>query len=49
MIYNSIIDTIGDTPLVELPRLSAELKPKGRVLAKLAAERAAKEPPRGEG
>ena len=34
-VYASIIDTIGDTPLVELPRLSAELKPKGRVLAKL--------------
>ncbi|MDR3512955.1 MAG: cysteine synthase A [Caulobacteraceae bacterium] len=34
-IYDSIIDTIGDTPLVRLPRLSAELKPKGEVLAKL--------------
>ena len=34
-IYDSIIDTIGDTPLVRLPRLSAELKPKGVVLAKL--------------
>lgn len=34
-IYGSILDTIGDTPLVELPRLSAELKPKARVLAKL--------------
>jgi len=34
-VYASIVDTIGDTPLVELPRLSAELKPKGRVLAKL--------------
>ncbi|MBU1325126.1 MAG: cysteine synthase A [Alphaproteobacteria bacterium] len=34
-VYGSIVDTIGDTPLVELPRLSAELKPKGRVLAKL--------------
>jgi cysteine synthase A len=34
-VYASIIETIGDTPLVELPRLSAELKPKGRVLAKL--------------
>jgi cysteine synthase A len=33
--YDSIIDTIGDTPLVRLPRLSAELKPKGEVLAKL--------------
>src|ERR1700712_1687047 len=34
-IYDSILDTIGDTPLVGLPRLSAELKPKGRVVAKL--------------
>jgi cysteine synthase A len=34
-VYASILDTIGDTPLVELPRLSAELKPKARVLAKL--------------
>src|SRR5271163_2027520 len=34
-IYDSIIDTIGDTPLVRLPRLSAELKPKGEVMAKL--------------
>lgn len=34
-VYGSIIDTIGDTPLVELPRLSAELKPQARVLAKL--------------
>ncbi len=34
-IYPSIIETIGDTPLVELPRLSAELKPQARVLAKL--------------
>ena len=34
-IYNSILDTIGDTPLVRLPRLTAELKPKGEVLAKL--------------
>src|SRR5690606_23051090 len=34
-VYDSIIDTIGDTPLVGLPRLSAELKPKARVLAKL--------------
>ncbi len=33
--YPSILDTIGDTPLVRLPRLSAELKPKGEVLAKL--------------
>jgi len=34
-IYGSILETIGDTPLVALPRLSAELKPKARVLAKL--------------
>lgn len=34
-IYDSILDTIGDTPLVGLPRLTAELKPKGTVLAKL--------------
>jgi cysteine synthase A len=34
-IYDSIVDTIGDTPLVRLPRLSAALKPKGEVVAKL--------------
>jgi len=34
-IYDSIIDTIGDTPLIRLPRLTAALKPKGTVLAKL--------------
>ena len=34
-IYDSIVDTLGDTPLVRLPRLTAELKPKGEVLAKL--------------
>ena len=34
-IYDSIIDLIGDTPLVRLPRLTAQLKPKGEVLAKL--------------
>ncbi len=34
-VYESIIDTIGDTPLVRLPRLTAELKPKAEVLAKL--------------
>nr|WP_226637040.1 cysteine synthase A [Brevundimonas poindexterae] len=34
-VYGSILETIGDTPLVELPRLSAELSPKARVLAKL--------------
>src|SRR3569832_2004463 len=34
-VFDSVIDTIGDTPLVRLPRLSAELKPKAEVLAKL--------------
>jgi cysteine synthase A len=34
-IYASIVDTLGDTPLVALPRLTADLKPKGEVLAKL--------------
>jgi len=34
-VYDSILDTIGDTPLVRLPRLSAQLKPRGEVLAKL--------------
>jgi cysteine synthase A len=34
-IYDSILDTVGDTPLVRLPRLSAALKPRGQVLAKL--------------
>ena len=34
-IYDSILDTIGNTPLIRLPRLTAELKPKGTVLAKL--------------
>eukprot|EP01037_Dinobryon_pediforme_P014943 gene14943-15081_t len=34
-IYDSIIDTMGDTPLVRLPNLSAELKPVATVLAKL--------------
>ena len=34
-IYDSILDTIGDTPLVRLPRLSAEYRPKAEVLAKL--------------
>jgi cysteine synthase A len=34
-VYDSITDTIGDTPLVRLPRLSAELNPKADVLAKL--------------
>src|ERR1700679_2208225 len=34
-IYDSVLDTIGDTPLIRLPRLTAELKPKGDVVAKL--------------
>jgi cysteine synthase A len=34
-IYDSIIDTIGDTPLVRLPNLTRALQPKGEVLAKL--------------
>ena len=34
-VYDSIVDTIGDTPLVRLPRLSAELNPRAEVLAKL--------------
>lgn len=34
-IYDSVIDLIGDTPLVRLPHLTAELKPKGEVVAKL--------------
>jgi cysteine synthase A len=34
-IFDSILDTVGDTPLVRLPRLAAALRPKGEVLAKL--------------
>ncbi|ACG79766.1 cysteine synthase [Phenylobacterium zucineum HLK1] len=34
-IYDSILDTMGDTPLVRLPHLTAALKPKGEVVAKL--------------
>jgi cysteine synthase A len=34
-IYDSVIDLIGDTPMVRLPRLTAELKPKGEVVCKL--------------
>ena len=34
-IYDSVLDLIGDTPLVRLPRLTAALKPKGEVVAKL--------------
>ena len=34
-IFDSVVDTIGDTPLIRLPRLDAELSPKATVLAKL--------------
>ena len=34
-VYDSIIDTIGDTPLVRLPNLTAEYRPQATVLAKL--------------
>jgi len=34
-IFDSVLDLIGDTPIVRLPRLSAALKPKGEVVAKL--------------
>jgi cysteine synthase A len=34
-IYDSVIDLIGDTPLVRLPRLSAQIRPRGEVVAKL--------------
>ncbi len=34
-IYESILDTIGDTPLVRLPKLSARFNAKADVLAKL--------------
>ena len=34
-IYDSVLDLIGDTPLVRLPRLMASLKPGGEVVAKL--------------
>src|SRR5215510_6209166 len=34
-IYDSVLDLIGDTPLVRLPHLTAELKPKAEVVAKL--------------
>jgi cysteine synthase A len=34
-VFPSILDTIGDTPLVGLPNLTKALKPKGEVLAKL--------------
>jgi len=34
-IFDSVLDLIGDTPLVKLPRLSAAIQPKGEVVAKL--------------
>lgn len=34
-VYASVLDTIGNTPLVALPRLDAHFKPQARVLAKL--------------
>ncbi len=34
-IYDSVIDLVGDTPLVRLPRLTAQIKPLGEVVAKL--------------
>lgn len=34
-IFPSVLDLIGDTPIVALPRLSAELKPRAEVVAKL--------------
>ena len=34
-VYDSILDTVGDTPLIRLPRLTAALKPRAEVLAKL--------------
>ncbi|MFC3068000.1 cysteine synthase A [Phenylobacterium soli] len=34
-IYDSVLDLVGDTPIVRLPRLMAALKPKGEVVAKL--------------
>ena len=34
-IYDSVVDTIGDTPLIRMPRLSAEENPRAEVLAKL--------------
>ncbi|MDB5472586.1 MAG: cysteine synthase, partial [Caulobacter sp.] len=34
-IFPSVLDLIGDTPIVGLPRLSAELKTRGEVVAKL--------------
>jgi cysteine synthase A len=34
-IYDSVLDLVGDTPLVRLPHLTAALKPKAEVVAKL--------------
>ncbi|HEV2365527.1 MAG TPA: cysteine synthase A [Caulobacteraceae bacterium] len=34
-IFDSIVDTIGDTPIIRLPRLSALYQPRGEVVAKL--------------
>ena len=34
-IYDSPLDLVGDTPLVRLPRLTAELRPRAEILAKL--------------
>ena len=34
-VYDSIIDTIGDTPLVRLSRLQRDAGVKARILAKL--------------
>ena len=34
-IFDSVLDLIGDTPIVRLPRLTAALKPRGEVVAKL--------------
>src|SRR5512143_655332 len=34
-IFDSVLDLVGDTPVVRLPRLTAALKPKGEVVAKL--------------
>jgi len=34
-IFDSVLDLIGDTPLVRLPRLTAAIKPKAEVVAKL--------------
>ena len=34
-IFDSILDTVGDTPLIRLPNLTADLKPRATVLGKL--------------